>query len=212
MINLYRVFFTLTALKKRHKQTAPALKFSKGFVLLELLVVISVIGLIATSVLASLKEARESARVARVVADVRQLRNSIALYISDVGQTPTQPCILSACTSMTDPMLNSLGVPGWSGPYLPAFYDLKHPWGGQISLLSGPSIQILATYVFILNDDRPGTTEADNGGRIPSRSLEKIDQILDDGNLATGLVRGNGNTFGPPLVCTIGELCILIGG
>ena len=105
---------------------------------------------------------------------------------------------------MNDPFLNSLGVSGWSGPYF-TLWNFKHPWGGHIGFQAidwdGDGD---IDYGFIVDDDAPGTSSSNNEGTIPVESLVRIDEILDDGNLATGSVRGNGQGFGT----AVGELVI----
>ena len=47
---------------------------------------------------------------------------------------------------------------------------------------------------------------SDNQGVVPTSALLRIDQLLDDGNLATGEVRGNALGF----LTAVGELVIRI--
>ena len=58
----------------------------------------------------------------------------------------------------------------------------------------------------MLDDDRPSTNGSDNQGIVPTSALLRIDQLLDDGNLATGEVRGNALGF----LTAVGELVIRI--
>jgi prepilin-type N-terminal cleavage/methylation domain-containing protein len=165
-----------------------------GFTLVELLVVISIIALLSSIVLASLNSAREKARIARSVAQVRELIKVVALYYDDTGQYPSD-CRL-ACNAANDPFLNSLGVSGWKGPYF-TVYNLTHPWGGHIGFGSSTDLDgdgFTDIYI-VLDDDAPGTNSSDNSGMIPVESLVKIDEILDDGDLTTGMVQGNDIAF-----------------
>ncbi|HEV7121752.1 MAG TPA: type II secretion system protein [Candidatus Paceibacterota bacterium] len=193
-------------------------KSSSGFTLIELLVVIAIIGVLSSIVLSSLVQVREKADVAKAVTEVRSLQTAIELYNTDVGTPPVANCSLSACTASNDPMLNSLGARGWAGPYSPHFYDFADPWGGQYSFhrvddAGNPDWDGdgRRDYGIRMNDDRPGTNSSDNGGPIPLSAAIAIDKILDDGNLSTGNVRGNGASFGPNMYCSIGELCIWFG-
>lgn len=178
----------------------------KGFTLIELLVVISIIGLLSTVVFTSVNSARDTARVSHSAAQVREVLKAIALYIDDTGRLP--PNCRIDCTQTADPFLNSLGIAGWRGPYIATgIWNMKHGWGGHIGLhtdldFTGDSIPDAA---FVLDDDRPGTNGSDNQGIIPAASLMRLDQLLDDGNLATGTVRGNGLGF----FGAAGELVIL---
>ncbi|MBU1292516.1 prepilin-type N-terminal cleavage/methylation domain-containing protein [Patescibacteria group bacterium] len=174
----------------------------RGFTLIELLVVIAIIGILSSVVLASLNTAREKAKVANAVSQLRQFRNVVALYFTDTGQYPAG-CGLS-CTASTDPYLNALGVPGWNGPYFAGgVWNLEHPWGGHFTIdsadLTGDGQPEM---YFFLDEDAPGTNSSDNTGIIPLSALLAIDKTLDDGDLATGNLRGNGLGF----TSAVGEL------
>jgi type II secretion system protein G len=101
------------------------IKFTQGFTLIELLVVIAIIGLLASIVLVSVNSAREKAKISKAVAQIREVVKAAAFYLDDTNQYPPN-CRLN-CTSATDPFLNALSVPGWSGPYY-TIYNLTHPW------------------------------------------------------------------------------------
>ncbi|MDP2647892.1 MAG: type II secretion system protein [Candidatus Yanofskybacteria bacterium] len=72
---------------------------SRGFTLVELLVVIGIIGVLATLVLVQLGGARARARDAKRISDVSQLRSAVELYGED--HQNTYP------TAMSDAMLGS---------------------------------------------------------------------------------------------------------
>lgn len=184
----------------------------KGFTLVELLIVIGIIGILASIVLSSLSRSRESAKVAATVLKIRELEKAIVMYELDTGVYPAGTC-MESCTQATDPFSSSMGVTGWRGPYLPV-WQYTHAWGGQIGYEGqgddgSPDVNGDGKndqFIF-LNDDRPGTNLNDNGGVIPTSELIRIDSILDDGNLSTGWVRGNGNGWANQGV-TAGELSI----
>lgn len=62
---------------------------SRGFTIIELLVVISIIGLLSTVILASLNSARLRARDARRVSDLKQLQVALELYFDKNDKYPS---------------------------------------------------------------------------------------------------------------------------
>jgi type II secretion system protein G len=164
------------------------LKLEKGFTLVELLVVISIIGLLASILFVSLNSAIEKAKIARAVSDIRQIQTAIGIFQYDTGELPGI-CDYS-CTATNDPYLNSLDVPGWNGPYA-EIWNRSDPWGGDFGARCDADIdgdgQIDCG--ILLNDDRQGTNGDDNGAQKPYNVMVRIDTILDDGDLSTGVVR-----------------------
>ncbi len=174
-----------------------------GFTLIELLVVIAIIGLLASIVLLSLNSARVKAKEAKTIADLRSFRQELSKFVLDTNTYPAD-CDLN-CAVNTDPLLNALGVAEWNGPYFKPIWNYNHVWGGHFSFgnydLDGDAI--IDHYVW-LDDDAAGTDANNNAGKIPNASMLEIDKKLDDGNLSTGEIRGDGQGF----LSATGELVI----
>ena len=183
--------------------------YNRGFTLIELMVVTAIISLMASLAIFAFGLARERAYASSAAAQIQELRKAITLYRDDTRTIPVPcrlDCLQSPSAPSPDPFLNALGVPGWTGPYL-RLWNLTHPWGGHIGFTGdedwdGDSVPDVA---FIFDDDAPGTDASDNSGFIPTAALQKIDETIDDGNLSTGRVRGDGqDPFTAP-----GELVVL---
>lgn len=165
-------------------------KYTAGFTLIELLVVISIIGVLASVSLVSFDKTREGAKVTNAINDLRGIKTRTAIYLNHTNAYPSN-CYAS-CGPSNDPFLNSFGVSGWRGPYEP-MWDLVHPWGGGYGLITYDAYQNGTIEVLIyMDDDEPFTSFSNNQGRIPLETLLKLDEILDDGDLATGDFVGDG--------------------
>ncbi|MFH1246451.1 MAG: type II secretion system protein [Candidatus Liptonbacteria bacterium] len=64
------------------------IKSSKGFTLIEMLIVIAVIGILASLVLVGLGPVQKRGRDARRISDLRQVQNALELYFSKEGHYP----------------------------------------------------------------------------------------------------------------------------
>ncbi len=61
---------------------------SKGFTLIELMVVIAITSLLSAVVLASVKSAREKAQITKTVAEMKSLQNAVEMYKNQFGSYP----------------------------------------------------------------------------------------------------------------------------
>jgi prepilin-type N-terminal cleavage/methylation domain-containing protein len=170
------------------------MKRTFGFTLIELLVVIAIIGILATIAIGSLNVARESAAVKTTATQARELEKAIANYYADTGMPP--PSCDNNCT--LDPFRTNPGVAGWAGPYFgDDLLQFRHPWGGHLSIGSGIDLNGdgQADAYIMWNDDAPQQPSTDNSGPVTLEVMQAIDEVLDDGNLSTGRVAGNGAFF-----------------
>jgi len=173
-----------------------------GFTLIELLVVIVIIGLLAGIGIASFSGSIDRAKIAELQSHVDEISLAAKRYFLDTGSWPPNYRL----TNTLNPFTTNPSVSGWSGPYIDP-WSAAHPWEGHIgwAVYDADGDGDTDTAI-VLDDDRPGTTSTDNGGIIPLDTMIAIDKTFDDGNLATGNVRGNGLGFG----AAAGELVILV--
>lgn len=93
---------------KNKNKKGLALSSSKGFTLVELLVVISIIGILATLLLLQLGVARQRARDAKRIVDISQVRTAAELYFDDAGQYPQVATWLSLGTLIVPKYMTQL--------------------------------------------------------------------------------------------------------
>ena len=135
---------------------------TSGFTLIELLVVIAIIGILSSIVLASLNSARNKAKVVRAVSDLKQLVLVLNLYLDTNG---VYPCF--------DHTWDDTQERAWSAPYISVWPTL--PWGNQYHWEHSQG------FTLSISMNAPGQANA-----------EALDRLMDDGNLATGVMCGNG--------------------
>lgn len=80
---------------------------SKGFTLIEVLIVVAIIGIIASVVLVAVNQARANGRDAKRVQDLKQLTLALDLYYQDHGTYPP-------CESGGDPYCGSCNPNGYT--------------------------------------------------------------------------------------------------
>lgn len=74
---------------------------TRGFTLIELMVVIAIIGLLASIILVSLSTAQQKGRDARRIADLKEIETALELYYSDHNSYPVATTQTSAVTALT---------------------------------------------------------------------------------------------------------------
>jgi general secretion pathway protein G len=92
---------------------------SKGFTLIEMLIVIVVIAILALIVIPRLLGAGRKAKEATLRGDLHQLRNAIQQFEADCGDYPANSNQLMTAPSGGNGGTGiALDVTGWQGPYL----------------------------------------------------------------------------------------------
>lgn len=80
-------------------------RFSQGFTLIEILVVVAIIGILSTVVLSSLNSARSKSRDVRRSAEVREIVTALELYRSDHGKFPCHSIQYSDDSDFLQPLI-----------------------------------------------------------------------------------------------------------
>ncbi|WP_353516981.1 type II secretion system major pseudopilin GspG [Thalassotalea sp. SU-HH00458] len=93
------------------------MKKSKGFSLMELMIVLIILGLLGSLVAPKLFSKVSSSKKKTAVAQMQMFETAIDTYRLDIGSVPSSLEELRASTN-----------PNWDGPYLPKAIPLD-PWG-----------------------------------------------------------------------------------
>ncbi len=93
---------------------------SRGFTLVELLLVLVILALIGGLVLPGIIGKAEGAKVKAAGSQINRLAMAVESYYLDTGATPDN----------LDELVTESGVDGWNGPYVKPS-SLKDPWGRE---------------------------------------------------------------------------------
>jgi len=109
-----------------------AVKNSRGFTLLEVMVVIVILGILASMVVPNLMGSQERANMQKAVSDINALETSLSMYKMDNYKYPSTEQGLEALVTQTDiePMPRRFPEGGYV-KRLP-----NDPWGNEYQLLN----------------------------------------------------------------------------
>ncbi len=164
-----------------------------GFTLIELMVVIAIIALLAATLTPQVMKWIEEAKISQTIADIGTVEKAVIAYRLDTDRYPPNYRL----NDTLNPLVQDPGVTGWDGPYVQT-WRTRHAWGGHLGWEYFENPNGTACGYILFDDDIYGTNWSNNQGMIPTDVLERIDLRLDDGDLTTGIVRGDGYAIWPP--------------
>ncbi len=93
---------------------------TKGFTLVELLLVVTIIGILAGAVLVNISGQSKKAKIQRTRNDIANIENALSLYEMEMGEYPEE----------LQDLVEDPGIDGWSGPYLTK-KNVADPWNND---------------------------------------------------------------------------------
>ena len=114
-------------MKNGFTKVSRALRTSRGFTLIEIMVVVVIIGLLAAVIVPQVVNKVDEARVTRAKADIASIESALTIFRLDNSKYPTTEQGLAALTTQpTDPSIRN-----WRpGGYLTKKVG-KDPWGNE---------------------------------------------------------------------------------
>ena len=109
---------------------------SRGFTIIELLIVMAILGMLAVMVAPNLFSKADSARRDAALSQISGIGSALAAHRLDVGQYPD---------SLEGLMTNTTGRSTWDGPYIRSAVP-KDPWGNDYFYSSTGSQYTLISY------------------------------------------------------------------
>ena len=137
---------------------------SRGFTLLELLVVLVIIGLLASLVGPKLFGKVDSAKVQTAQTQVKMLKGALETMRLDIGRFPTTA---EGMALLNEAPRDEKVAPRWKGPYLDQAVPLD-PWGGPYQYsVPGSGGQSFSLYSFGADGKRGGEGNDADVGLLP---------------------------------------------
>ncbi|MBI4137116.1 prepilin-type N-terminal cleavage/methylation domain-containing protein [Candidatus Roizmanbacteria bacterium] len=173
------------------------LPLTNGFTLIELLITVSILSLLTAAIIFGATNAARRSQVETAILQINDLKETMYLFRTDTGQWP----LAYRSTVGTDPIAHNPFItnrdnnPLWNGPYINHYPD-THVWGGHLGCCGNNTLQTTCARmpIIVFDDDPPAQGFTANVGQISSDVMLEVDRKIDDGNLATGRMVGNGTT------------------
>ena len=134
---------------------------SRGFTLIELMIVVMIIGILMAIAIPNFKRSRDNAKIGRTASEMKQLSGAFFAYMAEHGDFPPD-------SHLTLP-------PGMEEYINPAIWANETPLGGH--------------YNWEGTDNYPYAGLAILDPTAPPGNISALDGMLDDGNLAIGRFR-----------------------
>ncbi len=168
----------------------------KGFTLIELIVVIAIIAILAAIIAPNAFKAIEKSKVSKAISDFKSFKTAFYALYADTGHWPLDGKATSVVlrpNTNTDLDVNFSNWAGWDGPYLEKILSM-HPWHGTYYMCYWHNFgQGAANEMWIEFEDTCYPSGPNGGCPVPRDSQLNIDRTIDDGDIATGDVRGGGD-------------------
>lgn len=119
---------------------------SRGFTLIELIVVIALIAVLAAVVAPNLLGKASDANRKSAAVQIEKISSSIELYHLETGRYPDQ---------LEDLVNKPQGVDRWAGPYVRKMSQLQDPWGNEL-VIKRPGERGSFDLISYGADGRPG--------------------------------------------------------
>ena len=189
----------------------------KSFTLIELVVVIAIIAILAAIIAPNAFRAIEKAKVSRAISDVKAIKTAATSFYNDIGLWPgsqwgtmpgdplspaqygegfvNAPAVHSGSSAQQAAAANQILF--WDGPYLEKWsmtpWAMPYMWDYNNWDASGDGVPY-EHVVWLDLAHSPGPYNQNN--KVPARSRDKIDEILDGGDgLSSGSVQQMSSGF-----------------
>ncbi len=144
-------------------------RHSRGFTLVEVMIVVAIIAILASILIPSIIRARTNARVARVASNLKTFAAGFHMYYNLNGALPAD-AHLTLPAGMTD----FIAADDWSSDALGGTFNWEGPTWGEGGPYDYAGISLFGTTASL-------------------EELTMLDTALDDGNLSTGVFRQMSN-------------------